>query len=374
MTPDGILTNLHSFANADDGSSPDSALVQGRDGSFYGMTGGGAYGYGNVFKMTSSGAFTTIYSFTNGTDGSAPAGALVQGTDGNLYGVTKRNTIHGFSFNGTIFKMTTNGLLTTLYALNFTDGSFPAAGLIQGSDGNFYGTTDLGGATSNGTVFRISPNGTLATLVSFDGFDDGAHPGAALVEGADGNFYGTTTTGGPGGQGTVFRLGITSAPQITSQPANQAVLAGANATISVAVFGAPPLFYHWRKNGTDLTDGGNVFGSGSRILTLTNVSPANNGTYSVVVSNALNSVTSSGGLITAVFAPMFQSITHSNGTVRFACGAQSGQRYRVQYKTDLAAVAWTNLGAIITVTNGLITTSDVIGSDRPRFYRVVLVP
>src|SRR5207247_6996649 len=103
---------------------------------------------------TPDGTLANLYSFTGGTDGYAPAGALIQASDGNLYGTTKHNTLLGYQFYGTIFKMTTNGSLTTLYALNYKDGTYPAAGLLEGSDGNFYGTTEFGGLTHNGTLFR----------------------------------------------------------------------------------------------------------------------------------------------------------------------------------------------------------------------------
>jgi uncharacterized repeat protein (TIGR03803 family) len=212
LSPDGALTTLYSFTGGTDGSAPNAAMALGTDGNFYGMTQGGTNGHGNVFRFTPGGAFTNLYSFSGGTDGGSPAGTLVQGRDGNFYGATTHNLFHGFQFYGTIFRITTNGALATLYMLNFTDGSYPYAGLIQGSDGNFYGTTYGGGASSNGTLFRITPGGQITTLVSFDGFDDGAQPQAALVQAADRNFYGTTSTGGPGGHGTVFRFSVLFPP------------------------------------------------------------------------------------------------------------------------------------------------------------------
>jgi uncharacterized repeat protein (TIGR03803 family) len=297
MSPNGMPITLYSFTGGRDGGYPIAALAQGTDGNFYGTTpSGGTNAAGNVFRMAPNGTLTNLYSFTGLADGSVPAGALVQGTDGNFYSTTKFNTIQGFLFNGTIFRVTTNGALTTLYALNFNDGANPVAGLIQGGDGNFYGTTLAGGPQGNGTVFRISPNGAIANLVQFDGFDDGAHPASALVQGSDGSFYGTTTTGGPGGRGTVFRLSINSAPQITTQPANQNAMPGTNVVFNVAVFGTSPLSYQWRKNGTNLLGGG----SSASSLTISNVAPADAGTYSVVVTNALGSVTSTGAVLSVV--------------------------------------------------------------------------
>jgi len=318
--------------------------------------------------------FATVYSFTGGNDGYAPAGALIQGTDGSLYGVTTHNVLGGFQFYGTIFKVTTNGTLSALYPLNFGDGSYPSASLIQASDGNFYGTTEFGGDSGNGTVFRISPNAAFAKLVNFDGPDLGAHPRAALVEGPDGALYGTANSGGPGGRGTIFRLSFTAAPQITSQPANQALLLGGNAAFSVAVVGAPVLSYHWLKNGTNLTDSGNLFGSATRILMLTNVSLADAGTYSVIVSNSLGSVPSAGALLTIVPVPAFQSAIKINGAFRFVWSAAAGQKYQLQFRSNLILGNWSNLGGTINATGSLATSSDVISTNAQRFYRVFLVP
>ncbi len=298
LTPNGTFTNLYSFSGGIDGSAPANPLVQGTDGNFYGTTGGGIHGAGNIFKLSPNGTFTNLYSFTGSLDGSVPVGALVQGTDGNLYGATKNSSISGFVFYGAIFKITTNGAFTALYDLNYNNGFYPYAGLIQGTDGNFYGTTYSGGLYNDGTVFMITPAGTITTLVAFDGFDDGAHPETALVQGIDGNIYGTTTTGGANGHGTIFRLGVTSTPQIMTQPVAQTAYAGASVSFNVTVFGAPPLFYHWQQSGTNLTDGGGISGSASRILTLSNLTTNNAGTFSVVVTNIYGSATSSGAPLT----------------------------------------------------------------------------
>ena len=216
MTPAGVLTTLVSFNNTD-GAVPLGALVQSSDGNFYGTTfqggnlnyGGifGNSGAGTVFKMTPSGVLTTLVDFSGG-HGENPAGGLVQGTNGSFYGTTSiggnlsLNSGYGF---GTVFKMTPAGALTTLVWLNLANGYNPSAGLVQGSDGNLYGTTDGGGAGIGGTVFKMTPAGALTTLVSFNGADGNA-PAAPLMRGSDGNFYGTTEYGGPGGGGTVFQV------------------------------------------------------------------------------------------------------------------------------------------------------------------------
>ena len=166
--------------------------------------------------MTPRGTLTTLYSFCTQpgcADGDRPNGGLVQAPDGNFYGTTYSGGANNNS--GTVFKITPGGTLTTLYNFcsqpNCSDGESPFVGLVQGSDGNFYGTTGGGGVNGYGTVFRITTGGTLTTIYSFDGFN-GLRTDTGLVQAADGNFYGTTLTGGNpyncGGQGcgTVFKI------------------------------------------------------------------------------------------------------------------------------------------------------------------------
>src|SRR5207302_1222759 len=222
---------------------------------------------------------------------------------------------------------------------------------------NSYGSTEFPVAGSgHGAVFRITPGGAYTKLVNLDGIDLGSWPRAALVEGPDGALYGTTTSGGPGGtqfapgRGTIFRLSFTGAPQITSQPANVAVLPGGNAVFSVAVFGAPNLLYGWQKNGTNLHDGGNLSGFATRILTLTNVSPADAGTYTASVTNSLGFTTSAGATLTIVPVPVFQSAVKSNTTFRFTWSSAAGQKYQVQYRSNLVLGNWSNLGNTINAT------------------------
>ena len=387
MTPGGLVSKLYTFIGSSNGTTPAGALTQGADGDFYGLTGrGGAASIGNVFKMTPGGALTNLYSFTNGTDGFVPSGQLAQGTDGDFYGVTRRYSINYIPlFYGTIFKITPGGARTILYALNpfvvNTDGAYPYGGLIQGSDGNFYGTTSEGfditnnGVTfdnSNGTVFQITPAGALTTLAALNGSDDGAYPEAALVEGPDGALYGTTTSGGPYGQGTIFRIAFTSAPQITTQPASQTNFAGGSASFNVTVFGAPRLSYQWQANGTNLTDGGNVSGSTARVLTLNNLTSGDAATYSVIVSNAPGSVTSLGAFLTVEQPPAFLTATPTNGTIAFTWSAVPGLAYQLQSTTNLAS-AWTNLNSAVTAANSIMGASYVIGTNGQKFYRVIAV-
>ena len=202
LTPAGVLTTLHNFG-VDNGDQPQGDLVQGSDGSFYGTTAyGGANGDGLVFSITPAGVFTILHNFS-GPDGNHPAAGLTLGSDGNFYGTTANG---GGGGDGTVFQITPAGALTTLYSFSATDGSDPIAKLVQGSDGNFYGTTAEGGAGDYGTVFRITAAGALTTLYSFTGGNDGGEPETGLVQGGDGNFYGTTFGEGANGDGTVFQL------------------------------------------------------------------------------------------------------------------------------------------------------------------------
>ncbi len=208
ITPSGEFTTLYSFsANNNfntDGVGP-VGLIQARDGNFYGTaSGAGANSYGTVFKFSPEGAFTTLYSFSgmNG-DGQQPSSGLVQGIDGNYYGTT---LLGGAYQEGVIFRITPTGTLTVLYGFGSTlaDQGAPLGGLIQASDGNFYGTTN---PDSDGTVFRITPSGTLTTIHTFGSSpDDGAEPFGGLIQATDGNLYGTTSSGGANGSGTVFRI------------------------------------------------------------------------------------------------------------------------------------------------------------------------
>jgi uncharacterized repeat protein (TIGR03803 family) len=152
--------------------------------------------YGTVFTMTPSGALATLYSFP-GPEGN-PTAPLVEGTDGNFYGTATES----------IFKITAAGAITTLYTFcalpGCADGANLDAGLIQATDGNFYGTTSAGGAYGNyGTIFKITLAGQLTTLHSFSS-TDGAIPGGGLIQATDGNFYGTAGGGGANGYGTVL--------------------------------------------------------------------------------------------------------------------------------------------------------------------------
>ncbi len=206
LTPAGTLTVLYAFTGGTDGAGPVAGVIQAADGNFYGTTSqGGAANAGTVFQLTPAGALTVLYAFTGGsTDGAIPYAGLIQGTDGNFYGTTVGG---GTSNAGTVFQLTPAGTLTVLYAFTGgADGATPYAGLIQATDGNFYGTTVSGGTSNAGTVFQLTPAGAVSVLYAFTGGADGGTPFAGLIQATDGSFYGTTAYGGASSAGTVFQL------------------------------------------------------------------------------------------------------------------------------------------------------------------------
>jgi uncharacterized repeat protein (TIGR03803 family) len=411
MRPDGVLTNLYSFTGGSDGEGPVGALLQSGDGIFNSTTSvGGTNGGGTVFEISSNGALTTFYSFTVGTlpwgphgalsqdsfgnfygttysgglggdgtvfrlstnavltslysfmgtnDGECPFAGLVQGSNGLWYGTTEFSGPNGY---GTVFKITTNGALTTLYAFGSVtnangdplDGANPLAALVQGSDGNFYGTTAGTGAVrfpgfgpTFGTVFKITTNGTLTTLYSFTGGSDGAFPEAALVQGSDGSFYGTTTEGansepsyfGPVSFGTVFK--ISPAGDLTTlyafgtlTNANGNPIDGADPHAAL-VQGSDGHFY-----GT--TFSGGQFGGGT-VFRLTVV-------------------------------PEFQALTLNNGTLSLTWSTEAGGTYQLQGNADLNSSNWTNLGSVATATGATLNTTEYVTNGPQRFYRLMQLP
>jgi len=211
---DAVETVIARFSGESGTASaqPQHSLIQAQDGNFYGVTfGPGSAGYPGVFQVTPSGKLTFIYTFTDAAEGGGPSGALTQGPDGNLYGVTYAEGASGY---GTVYKLTPGGQLTNLYEFTGeTDGGRPSGSLILGTDGNFYGTTQEGGpctpdnsACGQGSVYRISPAGKFTPLLGLmPSTTEGNGPIAGLLQASDGNFYGVTPAGGANGYGTIFR-------------------------------------------------------------------------------------------------------------------------------------------------------------------------
>jgi len=224
ITPKGKYTTIHNFNGIPDGGLPLATMVQAPDGKLYGTasTLGNAGSYGTVFTITPEGKYTVVHQFNN-TDGAYPFGGLILGTDGNFYGQTDLGGASNYGAFGTVYKMTPSGKVTTLHSFEQTDGDNPISNLVQGTDGNFYGTAAYGGKYPNfGTLFKITPNGKFTTLHNFDS-TDGSYLYAGLIQATNGKFYGATYAGGSStactyGCGTVFSLSVGLGPFVETLP------------------------------------------------------------------------------------------------------------------------------------------------------------
>jgi uncharacterized repeat protein (TIGR03803 family) len=209
---------LHRFSDkGKDGIQPQASLIVDSAGNLFGTTtGGGDYGAGTVFQLSpgTDGNWKerVVLSFKGGGDGADPAGDLVSDTAGNLYGTTVQGGDHT---GGTVFELIFDpgGKWSEKVLHSFgngKDGSAPKDGLIFDPTGNLYGTTTDGGAYNLGTAFRLSPGAggswTEKVLHSFGNGVDGTYPEGSLVPDSSGNQYGTTFSGGTGGEGTIFEI------------------------------------------------------------------------------------------------------------------------------------------------------------------------
>jgi uncharacterized repeat protein (TIGR03803 family) len=399
-----VLTTLYAFVGGTDGAGPYAGLVQGSDGNFYGTTEYSSraprppmyIGPGSVFKISTNGNLTTLYSFTGGNDGANPVGGLVQGSDGNFYGTTQfgGNTNLNFGYGyGTVFKISTNGALTTLYSFSGgNDGAGPN-GLVQASDGNFYGTTQYGGTNGNGTVFKMSATGAYISLYSFTGGNDGGNPNG-LVQGSDGNFYGTTYNGGRYGNAS-YRYG--TAFKISSNGALTTLYAFGTVTNAngYPVDGEYPIA--GLAQGSDGNFYGTTFEGGTNGGCGTVFQISTNGVFTSLYSfsgndgespraglvqggdgNFYGTTYGSEGGIGTVFrltiVPAFQAMTLTNGMLSLTWSTEAGARYQLQCNSDLSSSNWTSVGSAFTGTGGTISTTDAVTNGPQRFYRVALVP
>jgi len=377
VTTNGVLTSLVSF-DFPNGMFPFAGLTLGNDGNLYGTTSGTSWAgfYGNVFKVTTNGVLTSLVAFAK-TNGAYPQSALTLGNDGNFYGTTLQggitNSTHPSGF-GTIFRVSTNGVLATLAFFGVTNGMQPFAGLTLGNEGNFYGTTAGDQSSYFGNVFKVTTNGELTSIVTFAN-TNGASPQAPLTLGSDGNFYGTTFYGGlvPAGPngwgyGTVFKLylGSPPPPSILTQPEPTTVTNGHAAFFSVTANGVSSLNYQWQFNGT------NLFGATTTTLTLPNAFPANAGLYTVAITNAYGSVTSNPAMLTVLPLGIISPMLLSSGQFQFSFDTASGVNYAVQYSTNL--MQWFPFVTLGGIGLPLTLIDPNTASSQQRFYRIVLSP
>jgi uncharacterized repeat protein (TIGR03803 family) len=223
ITTGGSLTTLHIFMGfPDDGAYPWGTLIQASNGDLYGTSfAGGGGNVGTIYKINLQGKITTLFAFSSSStsdSGINPYAGLVQDPNGDFYGTTSTYGEGGAASDGTVFKMTPDGAFTTLHSFEGKDGANPDAGLVLGTDGNFYGTTNAGGADNVGTIFKITPGGKLTPLLHSFARTDGANPSGGLMQATNGTFYGTTEAGGADGDGTVFSLSTGLGPFVKTVP------------------------------------------------------------------------------------------------------------------------------------------------------------
>jgi uncharacterized repeat protein (TIGR03803 family) len=203
MTQDGTITTLYSFQGGADGAAPQAPPIESEAGQFYGTTAGQEGGNtGSVYRITRYGDFTLLHTFT-GADGANPYGPLVQGTDYYFYGTTHNGGTHG---DGTIFRVSRSGDFKVLFNFDGSHGIHPGTGLIQANDGNYYGVTTYGGSLGGGTVYKMTPGYVVTVLHNINGSNEGSNQAGGLMQATDGNLYGTNNLGGAHGWGVLFRI------------------------------------------------------------------------------------------------------------------------------------------------------------------------
>jgi len=396
LTPGGVLTNLHIFGGTNDGGAPVAGLIFGVDSNLYGTTSAGASNdLGGVFKMTTAGTFTSLWQFGGGADGGDPQGGVIQWVDGNFYGTTSKG---GSNHVGTVFSITSSGSLTTLWQFSgFSDGSEPAAGLVQGIDSNFYGTTSAGGSNSTfGTIFKITSAGTLTTLHRFTAAaTDGAYPSANLLQASDTNFYGTAFGGGISGNGVVFR--ITPGGAYTNLYRFTGGADGSNPDAPI-IQGTDSNFY-----GTTSEGGTNVLGNVFKLTPAGTLTPlwqfsgSPDGEYpeaGLLLASDGNFYgttyyggTGAYGVVFKLIAPI--TINNSNtltqitaiqvvGTnVIVTLPSLSGETYQLQSSPSMVPTNWSNVvGAVVPGTGSPVMLTNVGGAllIPQNFYRVDIFP
>lgn len=343
IDPTGTFAPVAAFSGAD-GIGPRGHLLQGSDGCLYGTTeNGGAHSLGTIFRVTTNGILTALVSF-DGTNGCTPFSGLTQGEDGILYGTTPyggSNINSAFSGNGTIFKVTTNGALTTLVYFNGTNGLRPLGGLARGHDGCFYGTTQTGGQFNKGTVFKVTTNGILNTLASFDG-TNGLAPMSGVAQGVDGKLYGVTPYGsvntntGFGSVGTIYSVTTNGIMHVIAR------FDGTNALYPFAEF--------------NLARDGNLYGVTGDISR----SPSLDGNVGLFFRLAQS--------------PQITSLVRTDSAAQLSWSAFTNGIYQVEYKPSLKATDWTTLFPEVTATGNVASFSDFNGMETQGFYRVRLLP
>jgi uncharacterized repeat protein (TIGR03803 family) len=370
LSSNGEFASFFSFDDTN-GAAPWSGLMQTLDGGLYGTT----YSEnGSIFKITTQGHFTQLFQF-QGTNGSGPSGELIQGADGALYGTTRyggTNLIDPGCLGcwdnaGTVFRVTTNGIFTSLITFNFTNGSVPWSGIVQGKDGYLYGTTIDGGPLDSGTVFKADTNRVLTTLFSFSEDGSGESCQTPLIHGLGTNLWGVTRLGSTTGNGTLFR--VTPAGVYTVLTA----FGPAGSPTSNLLVGPGGAFYGLLlKSGSNhvfkVTPAGvlTVIASLPDDSNYSTIMQAKDGRFYITMSGSFG-VTTNKGSIYRLTLPTLEGSPRSNSIVLSWPTNMTG--FTVQGSTNMDRTSWTNLNVSPTVVNGYFTlTNNPAGPTM--FYRL----
>jgi uncharacterized repeat protein (TIGR03803 family) len=386
VTTSGQFTNLVLF-NITNGSNPNFGVIQGVDGNLYGTTTyGGAYvaedtnhyGFGTIFKLSTNGVFSTVASF-DGTDGKSAA-ELLETSPGVFYGTANSGGAYtnalGFGY-GTIFTVDTNGALNSFLSFQDTNGASPSAGLTMTTNGVLFGTTTSGGAYEVGIAFRLASDGSISAEATFN-FTNGGVPGAMVV-GRDGNLYGPTLYGGTNSYGSIFKL---TTNMVLTTFFN---FDGTNGNAPTAlIVGADGNFY-------GVTGEGGAYGSGnvfelSTNGVLTSLYDFTGGSDGSVGESLIQGkdgsfygTTYDGGdlalgnifKLTIIQPPTIQSVSQAAHSITFTWNAAPSFTYDVQFSTNLASTNWSLLQSIV-ASNTVETITDSTLTNQQRFYRISL--
>jgi uncharacterized repeat protein (TIGR03803 family) len=401
ISPGGSYTNFYIFAGfPNDGSTPYARLAQGNDGNFYGTTyTGGTNNDGAVFRIGPGGNYTNLYFFGSyHLDGANSSGGLVLGGDGNFYGTT---SLGGTNDDGTLFRISPGGNYTSLHSFagHPADGEQPIAGLVQGSDGNFYGTTYFGGTNDDGTMFRIGPDGSYTNLHFFAGHPgDGANPYAGLVQGSDGNFYGTTVSGGTHNLGTVFKIGPSGGYMILYN-FGSSIADGANPSAALVQGSDGNLYGTTDSGGTNINGYGSVFrispgGSYTNIYSFNGPPSDGADPFGAFVQGGDGKFygtnrgggTNNDGIVIKLTVPLnpppypinqITGIQLSGTNIVFKIPSIAGETYQLQFSNSMFPTNWANVPGV-SVTNSigaLLTVTKFGGAVGPQgFYRFDITP
>lgn len=379
LRPDGAAyLVLHSFqTNGVDGQNCWTGLIQAGDGALYGSTmNGGLDGGGILFRLDPDGSnYAVLHSFVlSPADGFHPAAQLVRAGNGVLYGTTLMGGAYDY---GALFKYSTDGTgyrMLFSFPLNSPQPRWqPVGPLARSQDGTLYGATCYGGDYNLGAVYQIGLDGLgFSVLFSFGSVPgDGMNPRAGVVLGTDGAWYGTTDSGGTWGSGSVFRFA--TLPSILVQPGSLTNSPDTTATFLVSAGGTQPLTFQWQKNGTNLVDNAHIGGSRTATLILQHVSADDQGSYSVIVANRAGSVISLPAMLTVISPPSWDAVTRlMDGSCRFSLVALPGLTYRIDTSTNL--VEWQAVTNLPSLTGSVDFIDFEAAPSAQRFYRAVWVP